>query len=737
MSNSRPSTRQRIAAVALTGAVLLAACSDDKSASPTSSAAPTSAPASETTADARPATFTFGYVRPGAGILSQLATAQEAAIGLAVDDINAAGGVNGGPVRLISVDESPGGDTAAAVTDLLGQGANMILGPVSSNGAKAALTALSTGTSVACSASATSPELTALDKQHVLYRTAMPDAFTVDLVANAISADAEAAKLPEGQQYTVSIVARDDDYGRSVGNGLTSALVARGMAVEVVPYSARQVIFTAEAAKVAAAKPGTTVLVSYGEGVRLVDTLVSAGVAATSIIGLDGMFDPNLAQRASNTNPARLDGLRVLGSTGSRAFLDRLAAVPGLTQLVYGAQAYDCTIIGALAAQAAGSADATGFGPQLTKVTDGGKSCSTVADCLSNLAAGDDIDYEGVSGGVRFDTNGDPAEARLTTATFNDGTMSEVSTADLNLDDLRQQEALAAAIFTTRLQQVLAALGYYSGPIDGQWSDEMTAAVLALQIDLGVPQTGVYDEATDTALRAKHGDVTGALTESVVGLQQLLAELGFYNGPIDGVYSQAVVDAVKALQASLGVPQTGIVDAATLRAAYEQGIIDGTPPSTTPTVPTTTVPPTVPATTVAPPTTVLPPPDPGAPTVLEALQADPRFSKFVEALTAAGYTDDTSVIGPITVFAPTNDAIDAAADPAALTDALAFHVVNAGITLSFLGTLTEVPTIYGKPLTVTKDGNVVQVNGINTVAPETRASNGIIIPIDGVLIPAR
>jgi branched-chain amino acid transport system substrate-binding protein len=742
MSYPRTSVARRFSAVAVVGALLLAACSDDENSADTTTgatSAETTTP-SESTVPAGDPGLVVGYVRPAPGLLAQLATAQEAAINLAIDDINAAGGVNGGPVALVTVDESLDGDTAAAVNTLVDDGAHMILGPISSSGAKAALEPLATRGALACSASATSPELSVIDEAGVLYRTAMPDSFTLNYVADTISADAEAAELPEGQPYKVSIVTRNDDYGVNVGNGLASALIARGMAVEVVPYNPRQVIFTAEAAKVTAANPDTVVMVSYAEGVRLVDTLLGAGVAATKLIGLDGLFSPDLAQRASNTDPARADGLRVIGSTGDRAFLDRMIGVEGLTQFVYGAQAYDCTIIAALAAQAAGSSDPAGFGPQIPAVTDGGRSCSTVDDCFSKLAAGEDVDYEGVSGGVRFDEAGDPAEVRISVASFAAGEMSELSSTDLDLDELRQQEALAAAVFTTRLQQVLTVLGFYSGPIDGQWSDEMTASVVALQVDLGVPVTGVYDEATDTALRAKYGAVADTLTDSVIGIQILLTELGFYSGPIDGVYSAEVVAAVRALQAELGVPQTGVIDAATLQAAYERGIISGTPPST---VPPTTTPPT-PTTLPPPPTTIIPQPDPSAPTVLESLRADPRFSDLVEFLEAAGFTSDTSVVGPITLFAPTNDAfaaidqavLDAAKnDPQLLSDLLSFHLVDAGITLSFLRNLTSVQTFYGEALTVTVAGDVVSVNGIATIAPEIRASNGIIIPIDGVLVP--
>ncbi len=742
MSHPHPHRTRRLLAVGLVGTLLLAACSDDNSASTTSSSAPGTSTGPETTQDGRDPGLVLGYVRPAAGLLSQLATAQEAAINLAITDINAAGGVNGGPVKLVSVDESLEGDTAAAVDDLVGQGAAMILGPVSSNGAKAALATLASKGVVACSASATSPELSTLDTDNVLYRTAMPDSFTLNYVADSISKDVETAKLPEGTKYKVSILARGDDYGINVGNGLASTLTARDMDVQVVTYSPRQSIFTTEAAEIAANKPDAVVLVSYGEGVRAVDTLVTAGVSAASIIGLDGQFDPNFAQRASNTDPTRIDGMRVIGSTGDRAFLDRLAATPNLTQLVYGAQAYDCTIIGALAAAAAKSSDPKVFSPMIATVTDGGRSCSTVADCLEKLGAGEDVDYEGVSGGVRFDEAGDPAEVRLTTATFAAGEMSEVGSSDLNLDDLRQQEAMASAIMISRLQQLLAVLGYYTGPIDGQWSDQLTASVAAFQSDLGVPVTGVWDAETDAAARAKYGDITGALTDSVIGIQLLLTELGFYNGPIDGVYSQQTIDAIRALQRELGVPETGILDAATLQAAYEQGIVAGTPPSTVP--PASTVPPT----TIPTPTTSIPvvPPDPTAPTVLETLKADPRFSTLVELLTAAGFTEDTSVLGPITLFAPTNDAFDAVdpavldalkQDPEALTQALSFHLVDAGITLSFLGTLSSVPTMYGEALTVTKEGDVVKVNGVSTIAPELRASNGIVIPIDGVLIPTQ
>ncbi len=240
-----------------------------------------------------------------------------------------------------------------------------------------------------------------------------------------------------------------------------------------------------------------------------------------------------------------------------------------------------------------------------------------------------------------------------------------------------QAEAFAEAIFVTRLQQVLTALGFYTGPIDGIYSEEVTAAVSALQADLGVPVTGVYDTATDEALRAKHANLTALLGDSVAGIQQMLADLGFYSGPIDGVYSRETVQAIRGLQRELGVPETGILDAATLRAAYERGLTTGTPtepptteaPTTEPPAPAAPRPSRRRTEPPAPTTTAAPAPEPEPePSIIEVLRGDDRFTTLVELIEQSGFAPDLSTIGRITALAPTNDAF-AAMDPADL-DAL-------------------------------------------------------------------
>jgi ABC-type branched-subunit amino acid transport system substrate-binding protein len=73
----------------------------------------------------------------------------------------------------------------------------------------------------------------------------------------------------------------------------------------------------------------------------------------------------------------------------------------------YGPEAYDSTMIIALAAQVAGD-DGSKHASEIVNVTKGGEKCSSYADCLALVKAGKDIDYEGVSGATDMSGNGEP-----------------------------------------------------------------------------------------------------------------------------------------------------------------------------------------------------------------------------------------------------------------------------------------------------------------------------------------
>ena len=84
--------------------------------------------------------------------------------------------------------------------------------------------------------------------------------------------------------------------------------------------------------------------------------------------------------------------------------------------LLYISQAYDCATTLALAAATAGTNDPTAIAAAMTSITVGGVKCTTFADCLSKLKAGEDIDYDGPSGAIAFDAQGNPSAGRFTLA---------------------------------------------------------------------------------------------------------------------------------------------------------------------------------------------------------------------------------------------------------------------------------------------------------------------------------
>ncbi|HWS58652.1 MAG TPA: peptidoglycan-binding domain-containing protein [Actinotalea sp.] len=144
-------------------------------------------------------------------------------------------------------------------------------------------------------------------------------------------------------------------------------------------------------------------------------------------------------------------------------------------------------------------------------------------------------------------------------------------------DEQQVQAAAAVTTYTLALQQALFDTGYYTGAVDGVYGPATVAAVEALQAANGLPQTGTVDRATEAALRAEVEALGGAAaqqsTASTAAVQQTLALAGYWDGPIDGQWTDALTEALMTFQTDLGVPPTGTVDAATI-VAWEAALAD-------------------------------------------------------------------------------------------------------------------------------------------------------------------
>ncbi|WP_425953760.1 peptidoglycan-binding domain-containing protein [Xylanimonas sp. McL0601] len=160
-------------------------------------------------------------------------------------------------------------------------------------------------------------------------------------------------------------------------------------------------------------------------------------------------------------------------------------------------------------------------------------------------------------------------------------------------DEQLVQGQKAVLAYTTALQQSLADAGYYAGKADGVYGPDTVAAVEALQEAHELPVTGVVDAATEEALRTDLAAKGEAAAQSAVAttaaLQQTLHLLGYWDGPVDGKESDALTQALKKFQTDLGVPPTGVVDAATV-AAFEAAIAQAKQPEPAPSATASPVP---------------------------------------------------------------------------------------------------------------------------------------------------
>ncbi len=140
---------------------------------------------------------------------------------------------------------------------------------------------------------------------------------------------------------------------------------------------------------------------------------------------------------------------------------------------------------------------------------------------------------------------------------------------------------------------------------------------------------------------------------------------------------------------------------------------------------------------------VLTPPKPG---VLGVAEKAGSFSTLLAAIQAAKLEDVLSGDGPITVFAPTDEAfaklpperLQALLKPAnrhQLRELLKYHVAEGKITARQAAAAGSAKTLQGGKVEVGIEGGRLVINDARVVGSDIPAGNGIIHAIDAVLIP--
>jgi branched-chain amino acid transport system substrate-binding protein len=262
------------------------------------------------------------------------------------------------------------------------------------------------------SPASTSDEITGLDDDGLVNRTAPPDRFQGPAVANAIEKD-----LGTAQGKTVNVGARNDAYGTGLAGTFEKAWTGKGGKVgQKVIYDPKQPSYNSEAQRIVSGNPDRWLIIDFPETYNKVGpALVRTGKwDPKRTWGTDGLASSSLPQTAGRdaTEGFRgsAPGAPEKNPEPAEAF-DRLyTRAPGPDRQTFDAQNFDAVILCYLSAVAAGEADGQKMADNVRDISaPPGTSYSweQLPEAIKALQDGDDIDYVGASGGIDMNDDGD------------------------------------------------------------------------------------------------------------------------------------------------------------------------------------------------------------------------------------------------------------------------------------------------------------------------------------------
>lgn len=355
------------------------------------------------------------------GLLQPLPTGnelqREQAARLAIAEINAAGGVNGRPLALrVAYDnnndpvtgvESARSLEASGVIALIGAGASRVTIPMTQQVTiPAGLAVISPGS--------TSPLITTLVDNDTVYRIPPSDALQGRLLAE---------RVWEEGRVQVAIFAQDEPYGQ----GLNAAFKMRyqelggSIQAEVNFLPEHTSGYAAEInALYAAGTPPALMLFAFSVATsNLLREIVSAKGSLPALYGVDA----NLSLEMASNAPPQVVGMRGTNPSAptdsppyqrfQQAFLRATGELPSSNR----ENSYDAVYLIALALAQAGHTDRAAVVAHLREVSrpDGPSAVPILpgdfATAVAAIRAGADVDYQGASGPIDFDVQGDPSAA--------------------------------------------------------------------------------------------------------------------------------------------------------------------------------------------------------------------------------------------------------------------------------------------------------------------------------------
>lgn len=400
-------------------------------------AADSDGPDASSSSGESPKALKIGSLLPATGDLSALGAPMIASVPLLVDTVNACGGVNGAPVTLVSnvddqTNEAAGteGMTRLVSVDKVAG----VVGSFASSVSSAALTVAVRNNVMLISPGSTNPKFTDRAKagefEGYWARTAPSDIYQAPALAK-LAYDRGLRK--------VAVLSINNDYGVGFEQEFIKAFKALGGTItnesDPVRYDPKATTFRTEVAKAFQDKPDAVAGIMYGEtGSQIMKTAFEQGLSQnTPFLLTDGMYASDLAEKVGKTADGKFIATGALGTIpGSSG-----TALQDFTKIwtdqlkrpveAYAPHSWDAAALLVLAAEAAKSNTGPGIQSKIREVANApGEEVSDVCQALTLLKEGKDINYQGASGNVDINEQGDVLGSYDIWTVKDDGTLETI-----------------------------------------------------------------------------------------------------------------------------------------------------------------------------------------------------------------------------------------------------------------------------------------------------------------------
>ena len=321
--------------------------------------------------------------------------------------INANGGMWGGDTLVLAsgdsgCDAKAGVDAATKIVNV--EQASIIVGPLCSGATIGATQAVTIPAGVVnISPSATSPAITGLDDNDLVFRVCPSDAYQGVTIA----------KLARSMGYSkLAATYANDDYNAGLHDVFVKAFKELGGTITGDQmHEANKASYRAELATLSSGGPEALAIFAYynGSGITMLRQSLENGFFS-KFIGGDGMIAQEVIDEIGADNLG--DAVFTKGTADeSSSHFKTFAGLFDRPSDPYTAQAWDAVMIAALALESAGSAtrDLISHVRSVANAPGVEVGPGDWAKAKALLAAGKEINYQGIAGANEFDANGDVA----------------------------------------------------------------------------------------------------------------------------------------------------------------------------------------------------------------------------------------------------------------------------------------------------------------------------------------